>query len=102
MTINRFISGQEIEIELTSAEMLKAYYAMEFKFDREDCEDMIDGANDEEVQEVYGVTRKQFESMLDDMAKRKRKYMDDYGSSWSEARDEAIADVIRKWKEANA
>ena len=102
MTIKRIIGGNEIEIELTSMEMLDAYEAVQFENDRENCEDKIDGASAEYVQKACGVTVEQFESLLDSMAKRKRKYMDDYGIGWAEARDEAIADVIREWKEANA
>ena len=102
MTIKRFIDGREIEIELSSREMADAYFAVRHENYREDCEDIIDWASDEEVEECYGVSREQFELLLDDMAERMQKYMDDYGNGWAEARDEAIADTIRDWRKENA
>lgn len=102
MTITREIDGKAIEIELTSRELYDAYVEQEHYFDKCDIEDMIVGWEDDDIVEVYGVTRDAFESLVEEMAYRKRRYMDKYDVSWDYARDEAIRDVIREEKGGSA
>lgn len=102
MTIIREIDGIKHDIELTSDEVLNAYYEKKFEFDRMDVEDIFCGLTDEELLETYGANRAFIETLIDEMAEQKRRNMDKYDMGWDYARDEAIRDVLSKNMEETA
>ncbi len=99
MKIKREVNGVPMEFELTDDELWSAFQEKERQFDRQDIEDAICDLEDEDVDDLYGVSREVLESLFDQMASKKRRYQDEYGMTWTEARDEAIRDVVRHYKE---
>lgn len=100
MTIFREFDGKRYEIELTPSELYAAYTCQQFEFDRSDIEDIVCGSTDEDVRDMFGITRDEFMSMIDDFAYEMRRYIDKYDMSWEYARYEAIKDVIEETKSA--
>lgn len=96
MTITREIDGKVYEIELTPSEIYGAYVVQEFEFYKDDIRDVICGMSDEDVQEIYGVSRSEFEELIDDMVYEMRRQIDKYDVSWEYARDEAIRSEIKR------
>lgn len=94
MTITRTVDGNELTFELTDHELCTAFFEQQRQFDEEDILWGIDGMDDEEIEDIYGVTRQQFMNALPDMACRYRKYLDN-DDSWSDTRGYAIYDAIR-------
>lgn len=94
MTITREINGQTIEIELTSQELYEAYLEKQNEFDRQDIEDVFNGFDDDELEDMYGMTRAQLEEKIPELAHEMRRNIDKYDMSWQAARDEAIAEKL--------
>lgn len=99
MKIKREVGSIPMEFELTDDELWSAFQEKERQFDRQDIEDAIDDLEDEDIEDLYSVSREVLESLFDQMASKKRRYQDEYGMMWTEARDEAIRDVVRHYKE---
>ena len=91
MTIER----NGVKFELTDRELYDAYCEQRFIFDREDIKGLFDNYEDDELIEIYGVTRTEIEAFYDDAAIEMRRNIDKYEMSWEYARDEAIDTVIR-------
>ena len=99
MQIKRTINNNETVIELTDQELFNAYCEQQFIFDRSDITDVADGIeNEDDFVGTYGIDRKTFDSLLDDMAYEMRRNIDKYEMSWEYARDDAITTVIRRHK----
>lgn len=94
MTITRGFNGQTIEIELTSQELYEAYLEKQNEFDRQDIEDVFDGFDDNELEDMYGMTRAQLAEKIPELAHEMRRNIDKYDMSWQAARDEAIAEKL--------
>ncbi len=98
MEIERKI-GEDItvKIQLTPSEVREAHYEYEHICDVEDVLDVLkdmtyEGDLSEEMYEkVYGCER---QSLLDDIAKLKRKKIDKYDQPWREATVDAIKEVL--------
>lgn len=99
MKIQREINGISMEFELTDDELWSAFQEKEQQFDRQDIEDAVCGLEDEDIDDLYGVSREVLESLFDQMAYEKRRNQDRYDMGWEFARDEAIQTVIQRYKE---
>lgn len=99
MKIKREVNGVPMEFELTDDELWSAFQEKERQFDRQDIEDAVCGLEDEDIDDLYGVSREVLESLFDQMAYEKRRNQDKYDMSWEFARDEAIRTVVRHYKE---
>lgn len=96
MVIKRQVAGgQELLIELTAKELCDAYHEQEHKYDVEDVQNVFDNMEDEEFEE-RGLTRKEAESRIDEIAREKRRNINKYDMSWELALDEALKDF---WSE---
>lgn len=95
MTIVREIGGKKTEFVLTSEELYNAYREQQFLFDRADIEDQFEMA-DEHCVNCWGITKKEAETLFDDMAAEMRRNIVKYDMSWEYARDDAIREVIRR------
>ena len=94
MTITRTINGEEFTFELTYAELRAAFEEEQMNCDEADVRDAFDDwYPDEEIVELYGVTKAQLESIVPDIARRFRRYMEN-DDSWCFARTEAIRDEV--------
>ncbi len=94
MTITREINGQTIEIELTSDELYEAYLEKQNQFDCEDIEDVFNGFDDDELEDMYGMTRAQLAEKIPELAHEMRRNIYKYDMSWQAARDAAIAEKL--------
>lgn len=92
MKITRGFNGQTIEIELTSQELYEAYLEKQNEFDRQDIEDVFNGFDDDELEDMYGMTRAQLEEKIPEFAHEMRRNIDKYDMSWQGARDATIAE----------
>lgn len=90
MEITREINGELHTFEITSQEMLDAYYEQEFKNDRYDMEEYIQQIEEDDFIETYGRSLADAEKELDDLAYLLRKNIDKYDMHWTDARDEAL------------
>ena len=90
MEITREINGELHAFEITSQEMLDAYYEQEFKNDRYDMEEYIQQIEEDDFIETYGRSLADAEKELDDLAYLLRKNIDKYDMHWTDARDEAL------------
>lgn len=99
MKIKREINGVPMEFELTDDELWSAFQEKEWQCDRQDIEDAVYDLEDEDVNNLYGVSREVLESLFNQMAYEKRRNQDKYDMDWELARDEAIRTVIRHYKE---
>ena len=74
MVIKRQVAGgQELLIELTAKELCDAYHEQEHNYDVEDVQNVFDNMEDEEFEE-RGLTRKEAESRIDEIAREKTEY----------------------------
>ena len=94
MKIKRTVNGTEMEFELTEIELYSAYVEQQDKLDRIDIEDYLRDISDEELMDDYGKTRAEAEELIDEMASRLRRYIDNYDCEWSYARSEAVHEVL--------
>lgn len=94
MIIKREINGQTVEIELTSHETYEAYLEKQNEFDQQDIEDVFYGFDDEELENMYGLTRAQLIEKTPELAAEMRRNIDKYDMTWQEARDAAIAEKL--------
>ena len=90
MEITREINGELHTFEITSQEMLDAYYEQEFKNDRYDMEEYIHQIEEDDFVETYGRSLADAEKELDELAYLLRKNIDKYDMHWTDARDEAL------------
>ena len=93
MKIKRLVNGTEVEIELTYNELMEAYSEWQESCDREDILNAFEDMTDDDLMEVYGKTREEIESLVGQMVRMYRKYMDN-SDDWVYRRDSAIDDVL--------
>lgn len=98
MTIKRVVNGTEMEFELTSMELYAAYLEKEHLSDKDEIFFAFDGMDDDEMMESYGVTMEDVIPLVNEMAYRFRKYMNE-DESWSYNREEAIHYILDARKE---
>lgn len=97
VSIKRTIGNREYEFELTSQEMMDAYYEMQFKFDRDDvCDAVLPWPGDEALYEVNGVHWSLVEPHIDEIAIDMRRNINKYDMAWQEARDVAINECTER------
>lgn len=96
MKISRVINGQDIEIELTPTEMLKAYYEKQHQFDRQDIQDLYDWLDPDDIERTFHITKEKLDAGLDSMALDMRKNIDKWGDSWESARDCAFNNYLAR------
>ena len=89
MKIRRSINGENMEIELTQAEMWSAYEEQQHKFDISDIDAVFD-------YEEYGFSEAEADGIIEEMACRMRRYIDKYDCDLAYARDEAISDILEE------
>lgn len=94
MKIKREVNGQEYEFELTWREAQETFCEFQHECDREDVEMLIECMSDNDVMDVYGVSRDVFEGLVEDIAIRMRRNIDKYDNDLDYARDEAVRWVI--------
>lgn len=90
MKISRTINGQNMEIELTSAELLDAYTEVQHNGDKADIQELYDWLLPEDIERVYHITKEKLDAGLDEMAKDMRRAIDKWGCPWESARDGAF------------
>ena len=96
MTIKRNILGTEVEIELTAQEIYDVFVSEQHQFDISDIKMMFEGLDAAEIAESYDMPWTEIEPLIPEMARRYRKYIDNYSEDWIYQRDEAIADVLNE------
>lgn len=96
MKITRVINGSNVEIELTPAEMLDAYYEKEHQFDKQDIQDLYNWLDPEDIEQTYHITKAKLDEGLDEMAYEMRRDIDKWGDSWESARDCAFNNYLSK------
>ena len=94
MIIKREINGHTVEIELTRQETYEAYLEKQNEFDQQDIKDVFYGFDDEELEDMYGLTRAQLIEKTPELAAEMRRNIDKYDMAWQEARDAAIAEKL--------
>ena len=94
MTIKRNINDMEVEIELTQQELADAFKEEQNKSDISEISFVFEGMDAAEIADTYDTAWTEIESLIPEMARRYRKYMDKYSEDWMYQRDEAIADVL--------
>lgn len=94
MTIKRNILGTEVEIELTQQEMYDVFVAKQHQFDIDDVKMAFECLDAAEIAENYDAPWTEIEPLIPEMARRYRKYMNNYSEDWLYQRDEAIFDVL--------
>lgn len=94
MTITRTINGAEHTIELTDAEIEKAYRIQEKHYDTEDVIDTVENRyTDEEALEQFGVSKETIFANAEYIGELKREYLyEDATISWDDAVMWAIVD----------
>ena len=97
MKITRIINGINVEIELTSTEMLDAYCEKQTQFDKQDIQDLYNWLSPEEIESTYHITKEKLDAGLDEMAYELRRNIDKYDMHWDSARDEAFNDYLTKY-----
>lgn len=98
MTIKRNINGMEVEIELTQQELADAFNEEQNKSDISEISFVFEGMDAAEIADTYDTAWTEIESLIPEMARRYRKYMDNYSEDWMYQRDEAIADVLSEYR----
>ena len=96
MKITRIINGSNMEIELTSEEMLDAYYEIQHNGDKADIQELYDWLSPEEIETTYHTTKEKLDAGLEEMANDMRRNMDKWGTDWSEARNDAFESFLRR------
>lgn len=94
MKIYRNINGQNMEIELTPAEMLDAYTEIQRNGDKADIQELYDWLDPEDIERTYHITKEKLDAGLDEMAKNMRRSIDKWGCSWEYARDDAFNEFL--------
>lgn len=89
--------GQEVEFELTPAEMRQAFEEQEFNYDLEDAEDLFALFKDEDFSEIYGIEKEEAYQLLDKIAIESRKNISEYGMHWDDARQDAARTIISQY-----
>lgn len=89
MQIVRVINGIELKITLTDDEIYTAFVHKQHEFDMMDVEDALDWYEDSDLAE-YGVSKKELENAVEDIAYDMRRNIDKYDMTWDYARDEAL------------
>lgn len=76
-------TSEKLSIQLTDEELEKAYFEQEHKFDCEAIKDEISTMSDSDFDEYDGnITKEIAESLIDDMAKTMREYINKSGLSY--------------------
>ena len=96
MTIKRNINGVEVEITLTQQELWDAFKEEQNKCDVSDISMIFEDVDATEIAETYDMPWTEIELLIPEIARRYRKYMDNYSEDWIYQRDEAIADVLNE------
>lgn len=96
MTIKRNISGVEVEITLTQQELWDAFKEEQSNCDVSDISMVFEDVDATEIAETYDMPWSEIEPLIPEIARRYRKYMDNYSEDWIYQRDEAIADVLNE------
>lgn len=94
MKIKRFVNGTEVEIELTAQEMYDVFTEEQRLFDIGDIKMTFECLDAAEIAESYDMPWTEIEPLIPEMARRYRKYMNDYSEDWIYQRDEAITNVL--------
>lgn len=94
MKIKREIQGFQLETELTKDELYDAYREQEHIFDLMDVESWFEAFGDDEIEEMYGMTRKKLGEKFEDIACEMRRNIDHYDMSFTYARDAAINEIL--------
>ena len=97
MKISRTINGQNVEIELTFAEMRNAHEIIQHNSDKADIQDLYYWLEPEDIIESYHITKEKLDAGLDEMANAMRKNIDKWGTAWDTARDLAFEDYLAKY-----
>ena len=100
MKIQRTINGVKFNIELLPEELVEAYYEQQHKFDVEDIVSYGEMFEQKELIDYLGCDYKTYISLKEEMANEMRKNMDKYEMTYPYARDEAVRDVINRYKTA--
>lgn len=91
MKIQRIIRGSEVEIELTSDELFRAYSEQEHKFDIDDILEELETGG-EDTDNYNDIPIAWLKEKFSEIAFLKRRNIDKYGLEWSEAVKQAIND----------
>ena len=95
MKIQRIIRGLEVEIELTSDELFRAYSEQEHKFDIDDILEELE-TGDEDTDNYNDIPIAWLKENVSEIAYLKRRNIDKYGLEWREAVRQAINDYARE------
>lgn len=98
MVIKREIDGVVYELELTERELYGAFREQEHIYDLDYVANTLDCFEDEDLLDLYGMTREVVKSKYDDMAYEMRRNIDKYAMSEEYALDEAINYCLRQEK----
>ena len=98
MKIQRTINGIMYVIELLPDELVDAYFEQRDKFDIEDIVSYGEEMTRTELEEELGCTYNEFLSYKEKMAEEMRRNIDKYDMNFTDARECAIKEVIRKNK----
>ena len=95
MKIQRLIKESEVEIELTSDELFRAYSEQEHKFDIDDIFEELE-TGDEDTDNYNDIPIAWLKENVSEIAYLKRRNIDKYGLEWREAVRQAINDYARE------
>lgn len=96
MKIKRTVNGKEMIFELTDNELFNAFEEQEHIWDVNAVEGYVSLFDNDDYIETWGITKEQYEELVDEMAYRMRRYVLKYEMSEEYAQDEAINDVIKE------
>jgi hypothetical protein len=102
MDITRIINGEQHIIELTDAEIEKAYRIQERKYDTDDVIETVDNRyQDDEILEEFGVSKETIFANAEYIGELKREYLyEDATTAWDDAVMWAIHDFAEETKKA--
>ena len=95
MKIQRLIKESQVEIELTSDELFRAYSEQEHKFDIDDILEELE-TGDEDTDNYNDIPIAWLKENVSEIAYLKRRNIDKYGLEWREAVRQAINDYARE------
>ena len=95
MWVTSEIDGKFMPIKLTPDELFRAYLEQEHIFDCEDVRDYFDAFDDDNLLEVYGMSRTKIEEFYDDIAVEMRRNINKYDMRMEDARAEAIIAILK-------
>ena len=101
MKIYRQINGVNFCIELLPNEMVEAYFEQQGKFDVEDIVSFAETFSNSDLEKIVDSNYSDILANKEEIAKRMRKYIDNYNMEFSYAREEAIRDVMAEHKVTN-